>query len=541
MRRLLPAALALLVAAGGCERPQPDIAGAAVLRYRLMDDPPDMDPVRAHDNASEAVLFEVFDGLVEFDPATLRIVPAVAASWEISGDGRRYTFHLREGARFHNGRAVEAADVVWSFERSLRPEAVNARPWVLAPVLGAAAFRAGETDRVEGLEAVDPRTVRVTLVEPFAPFLSHLVLEQASILPREVYEDPREGYLDHPVGCGPFRMGEWRRGQVLVLHAFADYYGDGPHVDRLEFRIIRDQETALQEFRAGNLEITDEIPSGSRRALREEFGDQYRQWPQIAVRGIAFNHARPPFAGNPALRRALSHAVDRDYLIRVIDEGKDRPVAGIIPPGLDAHDPGLAGYPYDPDRARQLLAEAGYPDGRGLPEITILYNTNEGHRRMLERIASDLAQVGVRAVPRPIDLGAYLTAIAGTPDEPPQAEMFYFAWVADFPDAYNFLYVNLHTDNLGPGTNFARYANPELDRLVDEAVRETDPDRRGDLYRRAERLAVDDAAWIFLYSFQDEALVRPEVQGLVLSPLGDFAIPLNRARLVSPAIARTGP
>ncbi|MGD8376777.1 MAG: ABC transporter substrate-binding protein, partial [Acidobacteriota bacterium] len=454
------------------------------------------------------------------------VVPAVAESWDFGEDGRSYVFHLRDGVRFHNGRPVTAADVVWSFERALRRSTAAARPWVFEPVLGARAFRDGEAATVEGLEAMDERTVRITLEEPFGPFLSFLALEQASILPREVYEDPGKGYLERPVGCGPFRMGEWRRGQVLVLEAFPDYYGEGPHVDRVEFRMIADQETALQAFRAGNLEISDEVPSGTRQAIREEMGAAYKQWPQIASRFIVFNHARPPFRGNRALRRALNHAIDREYILRVLDEGKDVPIAGILPPGLPSYDPDLEGYDYDPDRARALLAEAGYPGGEGLPELTLLYNTNPGHRRILERIVADLAEIGVRVRPRDLEMAAYLEAIADLQDD-----LLYFAWVADFPDAYTFLHTNLHSAAAGKGGNYSRYANPAFDEVMDRAVREPDPGRRVALYREAERIAVEDAALLFFYAFQDEALVRPEVQGLELSPLGDFAIPLERVRL----------
>jgi len=529
------ACLALLLTPA-CTGGEPTPAEAGVtFRVRLNDDPPDMDPVRSRDTTSEAVLFKIFDGLVEFDPTTLEVAPAVAESWEISPDGLTYTFHIRPNVRFHNGREVTASDAVYSFERALRPESRPARPWVFGPVLGSEAFREGEADRVAGLEAVDPRTLRVTLTHSYAPFLSHLLVEQASLVPREIYDDPDEGYLRHPVGCGPFRFASWTPGQSVVLEAFPDYYGEGPHVDRVVFRIMHSQETALQEYRAGNLEMTDEIPSGIRRELQEEFGEQYRRWPQIAVRSFALNHARPPFAGNLALRQAVNHAVDRDYILRVVDEGKDMPVAGVIPPGLPSHNPELEGYAHDPARARALLARAGYPAGEGLPELTLVYNTNEGHRRMCERVVADLAEVGIRARLLNLDFAAYLAAITGTPDEPPEAHMIYFAWVADFPDAYNFLFTNLHSSNAGAGGNYSRYVNPEFDRLIDQAVGEPDTARRIDLYRRAERVAVEDAAWIFFYSFGEEALVRPEVEGLVLSPLGDFDIPFNRIRLVERA------
>jgi len=528
--RLLAAALlTLLPCLPACTRPvAPE---GTLLRYRLSDDPPDLDPVRARDITSEAILFGVFDGLVELDARTLQIVPAVAESWEARADGRQFTFHLRHGVRFHNGREVEAADVVYSFERALKPENRSARPWVFEPVQGAAAFQRGETSTVEGLAVLDRYTVRLTLARPYGPFLSHLVLEQASLVPREVYDDPTHAYLRHPVGCGPFRFSAWTTGQSVVLDAFRDFYGEGPFVDGVVYKIVRSQETALEEYRAGNLEVADEVPSGKREAIQAEMGSQFHRWPQIAIRGIALNHARPPFAGNLALRRAANHAVDRDYLLRVVDEGKDIAIAGMIPPGLPGFDPTLAGYAFDPARAGELLVKAGYPGGRGLPRMTLLYNDNEGHRRMCARIASDLNAVGIPVEARSLDIASYLQAITGTAETPPEEELIYFAWVGDFPDAYNFLFTNLYTANGGPGGNYARYSNAEVDRLLDEAVALPDAAARAPLYRRAEAIVVEDAAWIFLYAFRDEALVRPEVEGLVLSPLGDFASPLHLVRL----------
>lgn len=533
MRRT--ALLSLLLALVGtlaCTQPNHDSqSDKTVFRHRLKNDPPNMDPARANDIMSDSVLLKLFDGLVDLDPATLEVVPAVAESWEISDDDITYTFHLRSDVTFHNNRQVTAHDAVYTFERALRPETRSGRQWVFTPILGAEAFVNGEADSVAGLEAVDDHTLRITLERPYSPFLAHLTTAQGGLLPREVYDDPERGYLRRPVGCGPFRFDSWVSGQYIRLEKFPDYYGIGPFVDQLVFYIIDSQETALEEYRAGNLDLTDEIPSGKRKALQEEFGDQYRRWPQLGVRAFAFNHARPPFQGNRALRQAVNHAVDRKFLLEILAEGKDVPVAGILPPGLPAFDPELKGYDYDPDKARRLLVEAGYPNGEGLPELTLLYPTNEGHRRMCERLAADLEAVGIKIRLRNLDFAAYLTAIAGTPEEPPEAELLSFAWVADFPDAYNFLFPNLHSSNLGIKGNYSRYVNPEFDALLDEAIREADTERRIELYRRAESLAVEDAVWLFFYSYRDEALVRPEVQGLILNPLGDFAFRISRVRL----------
>jgi peptide/nickel transport system substrate-binding protein/oligopeptide transport system substrate-binding protein len=245
----------------------------------------------------------------------------------------------------------------------------------------------------------------------------------------------------------------------------------------------------------------------------------------------AFNHELPPFKGNRALRQALNYAVNKDYLCRVLQEGKDLPQTGILPPGVPGHDPALPGYPYDLARARQLLAEAGYPGGKGLPEIPLVYNNNENHQRVAVQVQSDLARIGVRVVLRNLDWASYLKAVEGEPGGPGEVAFFRMGWFADYPDPDNFLSVLLHSRNWGPAGNHSRYANPEFDRLVDQARTLSRWEDRLPLYRQAERIAVDDAVWLFLYYYQDEALVKPRVKGLFLPATGDHMARLDDVTL----------
>ena len=425
---------------------------------------------------------------------------------------------------------MTAADAAWSLRRVLAPETRSQRAWVLLPLLGAADFQAGRSAEVAGIQVLDARTLRLELERPFAPFLGHLAMETCSILPRGGSRAAARGSAG-TIGCGPFRLAEWVHSNYLSLEAWDGYWGGRPTIDRILFRLIENIATALEEYRAGGLDMLDEIATGQRGALRAELGDQVRVWPQLAVYYFGFNHQMAPFKGNRALRQAFNLAIDKDYICRVLQEGKDVPQTGILPPGIPGHDPTLRGYPFDPGRARELLAEAGYPNGRGLPEIPLWFNTNDNHQRIATQVQSDLARLGVRVVLRNLDFASYLQAVEGKPNGPSEVPFFRMGWHADYPDPDNFLWVLLHSSNWGPAGNSTRYSNPEFDRLVDQARALPNLEDRLPLYREAERLAVEDAAWLFLYFYRDEALVKPYVRGLVLPALGDFLSPLERVRL----------
>ncbi|OLC53262.1 MAG: hypothetical protein AUH92_06320 [Acidobacteria bacterium 13_1_40CM_4_69_4] len=518
---LLPALLAAAgMAAVACSRSGPPAARTEqVFRFRLHEDPPTLDPALDNDQFSEAVILNVNRGLVELDPKTLEIRPAVAESWTVSPDGLVYTFRLRDDVLFHNGRRVMAQDVAYSFERLLRKETRSP-------------FSAGTSAAIAGLATPDERTVVLRLSKPFAPFLSELTMANAAILPREVYDDPGKGYLRAPVGCGPFRFSRWEQANFIELLAFDRFYGGRPALDRVVIRMIENKTSALQEYIAGGLDSLDEPPDDNDTAMMARVGSEVYRYPFMGTGYVGFNLALPPFKGNPTLRKAFNYAVDKQYLWGVLFPGGSTPANGIIPPGVPGHDPGLPGYAHDEAKARSLLAQAGYPGGKGLPPISLWVNTGEDNRRIAEQIQSDLKKIGVDITIREVDWGAYIAAVSGTADRPGQAPMFRFGWYLDYPDADAILRPLLHSSNWGPAGNFGRYKNPEVDRLIDRALEVTDAKERADLYRRVERIAVmDDPPWIFLSYYQDATLYKPYVKGVVLSPLGEFRLPLERLRI----------
>lgn len=522
IRCLIPAitmvSLSLSIIAG-CGKSAEDIPDA--FRYRLASDPPSLDPIHSTDTTSATIVLKIFEGLVDQDPVTLKIIPALAESWEISGDALTYTFHLKKGVRFHNGREVTSDDVRFNFERCLSPAERSERSWVLTPIRGAKAMLAGTATTLEGLETPDASTVVIHLEQPFAPFLSYLALESARVAAKEGLESAEIT----PIGTGPFAFVSWEHGIRVTVEGNKSYHKGPIDFGRVEFEVIPDVGVAYQKFVAGELDFVDEIPPGQLRLIQEKYPESVHMWPYIRVEYLGFNQTRPPFKDNVKLRQALSWAVDRKSIVESLFEGAAAIPTGILPPGIPGRDDTLAGYGYDPEKAKQLLVEAGYPDGQGLPEISLWYNTNERHEQVMQFVQSNLAAIGVKSRLRSIDWPAYLKAC-----DTFEPDIFRMGWVADIPDADNFLYILLHSSQKGAQGNYSGFSNPAFDSLVEKARNTTDDNERIDLYKQADRIAVDEACWI-LYAYpKQRILFNPAYEGLVYPLQGDFKIPLERLK-----------
>ncbi|HKY33666.1 MAG TPA: ABC transporter substrate-binding protein [Candidatus Polarisedimenticolia bacterium] len=521
MRHRMPfLAAGLLALAASCASPEQPPEGR--LRYRMPTDPPTLDPFQAGDDNSLVYAYLIFDGLVEFVPGSTAVRPAVASSWTVSTDGLTYTFSLRPGVRFHDGRPVTARDVVYSARRALTPK-TSAKDGFFEALAGKHAFWTGASPDLAGVRALDDRTVAFTLAHPYGPFLTVLASEAGSILPEEVYSAPSQSWLQTPVGCGPYRLAARQPGVSLTLERFEGHWKAAPEgaLRTLEFRIIHDASTALAEYRAGGIDFTQEIPPGHRAAVREELASHFHNSSRLSLFYFGFNHAAPPFGGNATLRRAVAHAVDRDFIVRVLQEEKDLPAAGVITPAMLGHDPERRPVAHDPGLSSRLLAEAGHPEGRGLPEIDYLTNDTESFRRIADRLQADLARVGIRIRIKTMDLGAFIAALSAGGEAHAGMGLFRMNWYADWPDPDNFLGLQFST---GASGNFGRYSNPVFDELIAAGRREPDATRRGLLYRQADTLLIQDAALVPVYWYGQDALLRPSFRGMTLSPLGTFAI-----------------
>ena len=510
MRSVVAAALlaaALGIAALTAAQPSSTPRPGGTFRAVFSADPPTLDPAHATDLTSAVVVRQIFDGLLELD-AQLRPVPALATGWTISDDRRTYTFPLRRGVRFHNGRELRAADVKYSFERAARGK----RPWVFDKLVGAREFLRGAAPAIAGIRIVDDHTVRLTLERPFAPFLALIAYDAASVVPREEVDRRGAGFASHPVGTGAFRFVSWRRDDQVVLERFPDHFRGAPPLERLVFRIIPAEITRFNEYVAGQLEYTD-IPTGRCRAVQADprLKDEVAVWPTLGTSAVRFNVERPPF-GDARVRRAIAHAIDPSIIVERLLEGCVAPAAGILPPALPGYSAAIMRIPFDRAASRRLLAEAGYPDGKGL-QLAYHFNTSDANQRVAEVLQAQLREIGIALELRRLDWAAHLKLVDdGT------AGFYRQGWIADYPDPENFLTVLFHSRNAGAAGNTSRYRNPRVDRLLDEADAMPAGPERDRRYQEAERLIVNDAVWVSLHHYASRTLVKPYVRGLERSP-----------------------
>jgi len=517
--------LAVLVGAGSPLVSAQDLNGASAgsaYRRPLGHDPKTLDPARISDIYSLSVSQQIFDGLVQFDQ-TLAIKPALAEFWRASRDGLTWTFDLRKGAKFHHGREVTADDVVYSLTRIVDPKTRSGAADLFLAVKGAREFRERRARTVSGLVALDRNTVQVTLDEALAPFVAVLAVGHAKIVPRDLVEAQGEAFGVHPIGSGPFRFLVWERGKEIVLTANAEHFDGPPKLARLTFRIFPgDQRDAMHdEFLKGGLEDAPLPPRADRQALAAAAGHIYVRRPMSSVRFYGFNTRTKPLSDR-RVRQAIVHAIDREAIIQNVYFGQYTLARGILPPGTLGFNPRLAGYPYDPQKARDLLAQAGYPGGLGLPPLAVWSSVKRNDVVLEhEQIKKSLAAAGIAVE---IHYDTNWVSFSKMVDEG-KLPIFLWAWYADVPDPDNFLTKLFQSRS---ARNFFGYANAVVDDLLASARTAGDPQRRVELYRRAEQLILEDAPIVPFFHHTYERLFQPYVRSVEVNGLGDPYIPFRK-------------
>ncbi len=490
----------------------------------LTADPPTLDPALTTDLTSAAVVRQLFDTLVELDER-LTPGPALARSWTVSLDRRVYTFQLRRDVRFHHGRFLEAADVKYAWERAARGK----RPWVFEKIAGAREFIEGRAQEITGLRVRDTATVEVRLAAPFAPFLYLVAYDAAAVVPREEVERRGAAFATNPVGTGAFRLASWRRDDELVLERFPGHFRGPALLDAVAFRILPEDLTRLNEYRAGQLDVTG-VPASYCRVVEADprlRGDLVT-WPTLGTQGLRFNVERPPWTDARA-RRAVAHAIDASLVVKTVQYGCGVPARGILPPAIPGAPGAEARLRYDPALARRLLAEAGVAGGPARSRLTYHYNTGTPNQRLAELLQAVLGEIGIDLELRRLDWAAYLTLV----DEG-RTGFYRQAWIADYPDAENFLTVLFHSRNIGVAGNTSRYRNPTVDRWLDEADAMPGGPNRDRRYAEAEQQIIDDGVFVPLYHVTSRALIRDYVKDLERSPLSsapEFLSPFRKVWL----------
>ncbi len=522
--------LAALVCGGGCfedSRVVPVDSGKPVVggtyRRAFADAFIVLDPALIKDSNSHEVCRQIYDGLLEFDEMA-RLQPAIAKDWSISEDKLTYTFNLRDDIRFHKtvdgkptlngGRLLDAHDVLYSFNRLLKPQE-DSQAAFFWMIKGSREFSEGQASEIAGIRVIASHSIVFELEKPFAPFVSLLAMCNTFIVPREDAEGQPGGLAAVPVGTGAFKW-SGRAGETIRLSANDGYFRGRPWLEHLEFPVIRDELERFAAFNEGRLSHVD-VPDS-----------QYCNVKQDAARSaclierslwgsnyLGLNLQQAPF-DNRLVRQALNYALDRETIVRIVLNGRVQVANGILPPGVPGHNDNLAGYSYDLKRARDLLAEAGYPEGKGFPEITLQYNRDAIHSRTAEFILANLRDIGITCIVKELEFGDHLKSV-----EEGTVAFFRMGWTVDYPDPDSFLYTLFHSSNIGTGYNFSRMNNPELDSLLDRARFETDMEKRIAIYHQAEKLIVDEAPWVFLHFYSAHLLHHSGVHGIKLGPMGE--------------------
>jgi ABC-type oligopeptide transport system substrate-binding subunit/class 3 adenylate cyclase len=477
------------------------------LRMGLFEPFSALDPAIAADPATSALLAQFFSGLVDWGTG-MEVMPDLAQSWEVSAGGRSYTFHLRADLRWGDGRPLTAADFQYAWQRVLDPATGSQNARLLYDIRGAAAFHQGRSrDRQQlGVHALDARTLRVDLEEPTGYFLYLLAHSAAYPVPRHVVQQFGEAWTtpEHMVSNGPFQLQAWRHGEFMDVVRNPRYHSQySGNVEKVRLDFVTLDAENLQEawgrFEAGELDVLDVsyVPPSESKRMRQRFPGQYLAVPQFFTSYVGFVNSRPPF-DSELVRHALVLATDRETLADVQLQGQVSPaLGGFIPPTMPGHSPGIA-LSYDPERARVLLTQAGFPGGAGFPLVELMAQTDPLSALAGEFLRAQWQEnLGIETAPQALEFQPYLERIA---KDPPHA--FVWGWMADYPDPDNFLRV-------GDTRGYTRWQNERYDDLVQKARQVPDQEQRLRLYREADRLLIEGAAVMPLVYLRTHFLVKP--------------------------------
>ena len=469
-----------------------------------------LDPARGPDYNSMLAGQLVFGGLVRFSP-DFRILPDAAATWEVSADGRTYTFHLRPGVRFGDGTPLSAADVAFSFNRLLSPAfASQSNGYLLSPIEGADAVIAGTARQANGIRVIDSQTLRITLRFATGSFLARLATQAGWIVPSWRIKANPTGWDRHAIGTGPFMVSRWVPGVALQLVPNPHYFGGAMHIGGIDMPFIPEPLVAYKHYRSGAVDImgTVHFPSGALYETKDQ--PDFHRSATLETVYLTLNTRTPPF--NSALvRQAFAHALDKNAVVRQVYENFAHPTDGMLPPGILGYNPRQSGAAFNPTLARALLAAAGYPNGRGLPPITYVVDQDAQSLVLASNLAAQWRRaLGVHVTLRQQNHSTYLMTLSND-----AYQLAVIDWTRDYPDPQNFLSQLLHS---GSPNNNGNWRNATFDAIVDRAdhMIAADPMRLA-LYRQAESIAMNDAAAIPLVNPTIGILLRQNIHGLLIA------------------------
>lgn len=510
-------------------KPKTNNDGKTVFKYNESAGIGTLDPAFARDQAVIWACNQLYNGLVQLDDS-MNITPSIAKSWEITNNGTLYTFHLRNDVYFHQTqffafstpRKVIASDFVYSFNRILDPATASPGKWVFAVIdtnsLGKPDFK-----------ALNDSTFSIKLSKTFPPFLGILTMQYCSVVAREVVEKYGKDYRNHPVGTGPFQFKYWKEGVKLVLSknpTYFEFYQNQrlPFLDAVAVTFIVDKQSVFMEFVKGNLDFQSGIDASykdelltSSGTLNPKYKNKFKLLTQPYLNteylGFLVDKTKSNPSTNPLMKRevrqAINYGFDRVKMIRFLRNNIGTAArSGIVPQGLPSFDTSLVrGYSYQPQKALDLLAKAGYPNGKGMPPITL--SASASYLDLCQYIQHELSKIG-------IELKIEVNPPATQREMISQSKLAFFrgSWIADYPDAENYLSL-FYSKNFCPnGPNYCHYSNPNFDKFYEKSQNEVNDSLRYKIYQKMDSLLMEDAPVVVLYYDQVLRLVQNNIDGL---------------------------
>ncbi len=487
------AALALFAAAPLALADAPKQGGAATITFN--NDLTTLDPQVGYDWQNWSVIKSIFDGLMDYKPGTTELEPDLAESYTVSDDGLTYTFTLRDGVKFHNGRPMSSADVKYSFERAVNPATQSPGGGYFGMIAGYDDVAGGKATTLSGIETPDDKTVIFKLTRPDATFLHLMAINFGYVVPKEEVEKAGADWGKKPVGTGAFKFVEWVPGQNIKLERNKDYFRAGvPYLDNITFEFGQDPTVAVLRLKKGEVDIVgDGIPPAQFAEIMADPAskDLIAEGNQLHTGYVTMNVTQPPF-DNVKVRQAVNMAINKERIVRLINN-RAAPASQALPPAMPGYNPDNKGYAYDPEGAKKLLAEAG------VGEITTeLYVMNvDPNPRIAQAIQQDLAAVGIKAEIRSLAQAEVIAA--GGFGKAPMIWSGGMAWIADFPDPANFYYGILGCAGaVEGGWNWSKYCNKALDERATKAdamVKDDQKDARIAEWKAVFDDVLKDAPW----------------------------------------------
>ncbi len=482
-----------------------------------------IEPTQAFESEGVQVVQAVFDSLAQFDYVTNELKPDVAESWEPNADATVWTFHLKKGTKFHNGREVVAGDFKYAWERICNPANESGISYHLSAIKGFDEMQEGTATELSGVKVVDDYTLEVTLAYGYGDFEYVVGHPCLCPIPKEEVEKDPAAYALKPIGNGPFMLSEpWVAGQYVKVVKFPDYAGTKPHVDGVEFKIFEDIETAYLGFQAGSIDFT-QVPPGNIETAKASYGvseNGYTSDPgkavqlgaESAIYYLLLNNEAAPF-DDPLVRKAVSLAIDRETICKVAYEGVRKPADSFIPPGVEGYEAGAFPYAkYDVEAAKKMLADAGYAEGKGLPALKLSFNSGAGHEDIMTIVQQNLAAIGIAAEFDTSDGPTYWDKAQNG-----QYQLGRSGWIADYPIIDNFVYSNLVSTS---ADNYSRYNSKAFDDAIYAARQIADTPARIAKYQEAVKIAGEDCPVVPITFYAHQRVGSTRLHNFTYSPLG---------------------